>query len=342
MARPYTSQTLTELSLQARDIMHKENESMWRVKNMLTQLCGDHPWAPTGIMEGENDIELFTNRVLWPNAETGTEGLAFQQLTQPGGINGSDNVAESSQLQDNEAQLSGKLAGMPWSELDMTTSRKVKNSDDVCAAAANLVLSVDSEEHNVASAFSGGGSERITTENVGSKPGEGGKGGDELEGFDAMDVDKSPETAKHASEAAANGLRSGKNGGGLAKEDAGERPVHPFFLQPASSKPDRDFFLPQEEAAELRRLLQLYVQRQEEICRGSQRLYEGLLKADRLRKTVFFWSKAEAHCGESRDLSDGEDWYDMAEWGLEEPLKKGHDDEEEEAQQNQKKTRNRR
>lgn len=72
----------------------------------------------------------------------------------------------------------------------------------------------------------------------------------------------------------------------------------------------------------------LYVQKQEEVCRGSWRLYEGLLKADRLRKTVFRWAKAEAHVGE---MSDGEDWYDKEEWGLEEDLKKGHDEDEDDA-----------
>lgn len=105
-------------------------------------------------------------------------------------------------------------------------------------------------------------------------------------------------------------------------------PIHPIFLLPPSARPDRDFGLPPVEAEETRRLLMLYVQKQEEVCRGSWRLYEGLLKADRLRKTVFRWAKAEAHVGE---MSDGEDWYDKEEWGLEEDLKKGHDEDEDDA-----------
>jgi hypothetical protein len=97
--------------------------------------------------------------------------------------------------------------------------------------------------------------------------------------------------------------------------------------------------LPPIEAEETRRLLQLYIQKQEEVCRGSARLYDGLLKAERLRKTVYKWAKADGHVGE---MSDGEDWYDKEEWGLTEDLKKGQDEEEEDAVTTAKKTRTRR
>lgn len=114
--------------------------------------------------------------------------------------------------------------------------------------------------------------------------------------------------------------------------------IHPLFLIPQQAHPDRDFGLPPNEAEEMRRTVMLYVQKQEEICRGAEKLYYGLLKADRMRKTVFKWCKAEGHVGE---MSDGEDWYDKEEWGLDEDLRKGHDEEEEDANQG-KKTRARR
>jgi hypothetical protein len=118
--------------------------------------------------------------------------------------------------------------------------------------------------------------------------------------------------------------------------------VHPYFLVPRSSHGDRNVGLPQHEAEETRRLLQLYIQKQEEVCRGAQRVYEGLLKADRYRKLVMKWAKAEGHVGLNRDMSDGEDWYDKEEWGLDEDLKKGQDEEEEDAATTAKKTRTRR
>lgn len=115
--------------------------------------------------------------------------------------------------------------------------------------------------------------------------------------------------------------------------------IHPYFLAPASARPIPDMGLPPVEAEETRRLLQLYIQKQEEICRGSQKVYDGLLKAERLRKTVYKWAKADGHVGE---MSDGEDWYDKEEWGLSEDLKKGQDEEEEDAATTAKKTRTRR
>ncbi|EDU39992.1 conserved hypothetical protein [Pyrenophora tritici-repentis Pt-1C-BFP] len=65
----------------------------------------------------------------------------------------------------------------------------------------------------------------------------------------------------------------------------------------------------------------------EEVARITSDLYQGLLQADRMRQDVFKWSKAEAHVGE---MSDGEDWYDNEEWGLDQDLAKGRDEEEDE------------
>ena len=112
--------------------------------------------------------------------------------------------------------------------------------------------------------------------------------------------------------------------------------IHPLFLTPESARLDRDFGLPPNEAEDMRRLLTAYVQKQEEVVRGAEKLCEGLLRAERMRQTVFKWCKAEGHIGE---MSDGEDWYDKEEWGLEEDLKKGHEDEEEDNIAPGKKTR---
>ena len=115
--------------------------------------------------------------------------------------------------------------------------------------------------------------------------------------------------------------------------------IHPLFLLPSAAIPDKDFGLPPSEAEETRRMLMMYVQKQEEVCRGAEKLYDGLLKADAQRKTVYKWCKAEGHVGE---MSDGEDWYDKEEWGLEEELRKGHNDEDEDNVIQGKKTRGRR
>ena len=115
--------------------------------------------------------------------------------------------------------------------------------------------------------------------------------------------------------------------------------IHPLFIIPPAAIPDKDFGLPPAEAEETRRMLMMYVQKQEEVCRGAEKLYDGLLKADAQRKTVYKWCKAEGHVGE---MSDGEDWYDKEEWGLEEGLRKGHNDDDEDNVIQGKKTRGRR
>ncbi|XPS74984.1 hypothetical protein M3J09_007096 [Ascochyta lentis] len=116
--------------------------------------------------------------------------------------------------------------------------------------------------------------------------------------------------------------------------------IHPLFLFSTSSLPDRDFGLPPNEAEETRMLLMAYVQKQEEVARATSDLYHGLMQADRMRQDVFKWCKAEGHVGE---MSDGEDWCDNEEWGLDHDLIKGRDEEEDETVNTGKKsTRQRR
>lgn len=116
--------------------------------------------------------------------------------------------------------------------------------------------------------------------------------------------------------------------------------IHPFFNFPLPILLDPDFGLPPSEAEETRTLLLAFIQKYEEIVRNSTDLYQEMLRADKMRKEVYKWCKADAHVGE---MSDGEDWYDQSEWGLDAPLIKGRD-EEEEAQTGDvaKKTRQRR
>lgn len=115
--------------------------------------------------------------------------------------------------------------------------------------------------------------------------------------------------------------------------------IHPLYALPHLTT-TKDFGIPSPEAEETRRLLYAYVQRQEEVVRGVEKLYNGLLRARRRRDEVVEWCDAEGHVGE---MSDGEDWVDMERWGLVEELKKGEDVEEEDeaAGKGGKKTRGR-
>ena len=115
--------------------------------------------------------------------------------------------------------------------------------------------------------------------------------------------------------------------------------AHPIFQITPWAIPNVDRALPPMEAEETRAIIFLWIQKQEEVVRGAVRMYEGFLKAERMRKSVFGWCKAEGHLGE---MSDGEDWYDKVEWGLDEGLRKGQEEEEDEIINPSKKTRGRR
>jgi hypothetical protein len=112
--------------------------------------------------------------------------------------------------------------------------------------------------------------------------------------------------------------------------------IDPIFLLPPSVHPSGGvsalYTLPAEEAAETRRLLATYIQKQEESVRGYESVLAKLLKAQRLRDEVLEMCKAEGHVGE---MSDGEDWIDYEQWGLQPgELRKGRDDDEDAVEEN--------
>lgn len=136
-------------------------------------------------------------------------------------------------------------------------------------------------------------------------------------------------------------------------------PIHPWFTAPTNSLPSSDLSLPLAEAEDTRKLLLLYCQKQEQTIRSLETLAFGLQKADRLRKFVYESAKASEHLVEDgkgnlvTEMSDGEDWYDPAEWGLSElgglggvgwdgALEKGKDEVEEPEEEGRKGIRRRR
>jgi hypothetical protein len=112
--------------------------------------------------------------------------------------------------------------------------------------------------------------------------------------------------------------------------------IDPLFLLPPwvhlSIAASALYGLPGEEAAETRRLLTTYIQKQEESVRGYEAVLAKLLKAQRLRDEVLEMCKVEGHVGE---MSDGEDWIDHERWGLQPgELRKGRDEDEDAVEEN--------
>jgi RXT2-like, N-terminal len=106
--------------------------------------------------------------------------------------------------------------------------------------------------------------------------------------------------------------------------------IDSLYLVPRSANPSGSAtafhgLLP-EEILETRRLLTLYIQKQEESVRGYEAILSKLLTAQRLRTEVLEMCKTEEHVGE---LSDGEDWIDAERWGLQPgELRKGRDEDD--------------
>ncbi|KAI1116430.1 RXT2-like protein [Nemania sp. NC0429] len=357
-SRPYTSKTLTELTKQCCSIMHKENAALWKIKHLQTKLIGDHNWAPCEMMIGPNDIEFFRDDYPHdPQSSAKTDGeIPMLGHTQNGENSNGYPAADSDSQLRNSKELLGDSS--PAEKADVPMTDAIAPPNPVTAAQR----SISNEERDADRALQRGSKDQeraeFTTREMNTQSqhterliSQGGtRAPDSLipngQTMNNLTVPGDHDRPNMQLPSPSNGM-TGKTANELGRpvsvlsDSTNDLPIHPMFLVPRSARPDRDFGIPEIEAEDMRRLLQLIVQKQEEVCRGVKRLYEGLLRANRMRKTVLTWSKYEAHVGPNRDMSDGEDWYDKEEWGLEEDLKKGQDEEEDEPQTT-KKTRTRR
>ncbi|KAK3316232.1 RXT2-like protein [Apodospora peruviana] len=334
LSRPFTSKALTELVSQSRLLMQKENAALWKVRPLLTRLVGDNSWAPCGMMIEENDHELFTDTARFLTRQAPTSS-APQIATPNPDFNGKSRGVSA--LQETVAKAQTSDGRLDQEELGKGKEKEVVDGETTSDGGADK--QTDAQNVNGDHAESDGNPE--PTETLDKMNVDGREDVDMVEAHSG-EVGE-PGSLALATQSQAIAERGSDSRGMSANlELLQELFIHPLFLPPRSAHPDRDVGLPEVEAEEVRRILQHYIQKQEEVCRGTKKLYEGLLKAERYRKTVWQWSKAEAHCGPNRDMSDGEDWYDKEEWGLTEDLKKGEDEVEEDTAQTQKKTRNRR
>ena len=325
--------------------MHKENAALWKVKPLLTKLVGDNTWAPCGMMIEENDQDLFTETARFltrPTDPSPTVPLSNGRLLGESSLRetATMNETENSQHLSRE-QAKGKSKDTSDGEMMVEGEERTDEGHEANSSAVpDKEIQTRRQNGDTAPVDDKMEEDPCITDEVNENP-----HGDwemvEAPPDDGAGAGREQETSPADNNDAADTPRNFNGGIPANLELLEELFIHPLFLAPRAAHPDRDIGLPEQEADDVRRILQLYVQKQEEVCRGTKKLYEGLLKADRLRKTVLQWSKAEAHCGPNRDLSDGEDWYDKEEWGITEDLKKGEDEVEEDTTQTQKKTRNR-
>ncbi|KOS17395.1 Transcriptional regulatory protein rxt2 [Escovopsis weberi] len=342
LSKPFTSTTLTKLVSQSCNIMHKENQSLWQVRHLWTSLCGDATWAPCHTMVGQNDIDFYSDDFLNRHLQR------LQKVTMEDAGRAASPAVPGDEMQIDHASAHAEkpeIADVLMGNTDAPVSKRTplptddarngsKDADVNQEPKGKQIQSQSGEDTEMANGKASKQTNGRTSPNDKNGPRPNHEGG--TSSSENVQMQLEPEPTDNP------GLNQHKRPPDAWDGVFDESWIHPMFLPPPSARLDRNLGLPDKEAEDMRKLLALYVQKQEEVCRGAAKLHEGLLRAERLRKSVLHWAKAEAHCGASRDMSDGEDWYDKEEWGLAEDLKKGQDEEEEDTQTTGKKTRNRR
>ncbi|TQS35851.1 hypothetical protein Golomagni_03717 [Golovinomyces magnicellulatus] len=335
LSKPFTSEVLTNLTLEARDILQKEKTFLWKLKHLMTRMIGDNTWIPCHLVEGDNDWALFfeeKSQIQGTMKERENQTEENYRVTASGMLIGAEQHSSNSiiaavkhliakeQQDRNGTDMKGFNIVLP----DTQTRPVEKETSKTESSSSTSVL--NNEDNHIFP----------TTAKTKLK--------EHVEN-DEVYENKQHTSVHHHMRTRAQAQINNDNATNISKSTSSDSDttsfIHPYFLAAKSSRPDRNLGLPQNEASETRRVLQLYIQKQEEVCRGVQKIYDGLLKADRWRKLIMKWAKADGHVGVNRDMSDGEDWYDNEEWNLDEDLKKGQD-EEEDAATAAKKTRTRR
>lgn len=329
MSLAYTSKHLTHLTEEAGAISRKEQIMLAKAKRLCTKLQGDVAWVPFGLMApGE--------QVLHPWKD---------------GINLQDQTATGMRTPPSKSpkQIAHPDAPMTDEPHTQETSEAVLELGKEPAPAANGLTPHTNGDGSKEPALNGA----IATETSNPQEaadtvvnGDSHKGNGEVDPPNENDVAMPSPPAEDVSETASqhtvHRMTTRAQAHAISKTPSPPpspssmlNPIHPLFTFPTEFLPDRDFGLPAVEAEETRMMLLALVQKQEEIARAASDLYLGMMQGDRMRGNVYKWAKAEGHVGE---MSDGEDWYDREEWGLNEDLAKGRDEEEEDNQPQGKKT----
>lgn len=361
----YTSRALDEIIHNAQEMVQREQHNLWRLKQLTNGLRGDASFMPCGAFETDADCLLIQNAATSTSRESSVEPLEDNT----NGISAADDMSlvelDASMLTTDE-QHGGE-------DISIITRESAPSHDKTNGALPSGGVSrEDQEPHPFDDA-------EAKPETVDSGPGPSSKDPDlngetnpnernEKHSFDpsaliSLDPDETMELEDEAQQHSQTQEDEEQDANADADDapqhrmttraKAAEAPSsptpsstsstslspHPFFLLPPSTLPSRDLGLPPTEAAETRRLMSAFVQKQEDAVRNSLTLLNGLLRAKRYRDTVMEWCTAEAHVGE---MSDGEDWYDAEFWNIEGELKKGTEEvegEEEMGVGGRKKTR---
>ena len=353
LSLPFLDSALPDMLRSTEDKLRQERANLWRAKNQNRQFIGDESWVPSHVTEGLDDWDLFEpkprlpalsprkKRKTVPRNETLRNGVL--------GYTHSNNRRTQNALEDDQPSpkdISTKETADTTENVDAPVEQPVAMDIDTRAGHKPTTNGV----YRDAKSPEDKGTSKISPKQE--------ENGGVQDTTDKMDIETGEQDDEQGSEDGTPPQHTRRITRALAAEQEGSNAPSlpdsphssastidssllqpdPLFLLPpslaANHRAPRHLArlgLPVEEFLETRRLLTMYIQKQEESVRGYEALLGKLIRAQRMRDKVWEWCKAEGHVGE---WSDGEDWIDAEAWGLQpDELKKGKDEEEVEGQE---------
>ena len=340
MSAPYYDKGLPEMIRNVEEDVHKQEETLWKLKALWTQLRGDTTWAPVENFHDHFDdcllqdsgSSLLTSSVLNGEADRFRELKESADLTQKQrsatsldtSVQG-DNLATA--VMDGRAIPSnGHSAAKEAVAADLpatTLGLEYPPQRDMTSVNGDTDMANAVEERRV----SGGATPDANTTAIdfglaGNQPHDSTR---EAASQSGEDNDSRHQSHRMTTRAQAHRGSHSPSRHRSDSEPSSVPAIHPIFQFPVTAICDETAGLPTHVADESRACLLQYVSKQEEVLRQQRRLLENLRKALDMRRNVLRWCKAEAHVGE---MSDGEDWYDKEEWNLDADLVKGREEED--------------
>lgn len=293
--------------------MFLEQQKLNKMQGFMTILIGDTSYVPLGSLETDDDLAIIS-------APLQTSETAASSSVASG-------VAGASENAQSMAGTEPHTNGQAREDADM------EDADDHAPSEAPANVSEHKE------AWPEPGQSVPTDHDMADAPGPAASphdpGDPAAEGHDPLDDDGADADDDEEAQVS-HRMTTRSRAAPLPSSSRGASPsstprllVHPLYTLPEARlpAPPAGFLAQRTLYQDLLRQVSSYVQKQQEVVRQCAELHASLLRAQRHRDTVWQWCRAEGHVGE---MSDGEDWIDEAQWGLDEYPKKGEEVEDEE------------
>ncbi|KAF2722578.1 hypothetical protein K431DRAFT_311569 [Polychaeton citri CBS 116435] len=337
LSTPYKSAALTEMAATALDMARRERRTLARLRKLLARFRGDTEWAPCGsfdpgesdgegdrLLDGDAAVETVSGSAV-PSVATGesatgidASGIPLVEV-RPATQHG-PNGEELAAMPPLEAMEGVEIADMASEDIGVSSGQlggKLTNGNDHSGPDAADDDSSNTALGNPTMADVRKSIEPPNSENTSTSNGP----------THSMTTRRKARSRTPPNYSPANNHSFPASRTSSSPASTSPTQIHPWFTAPHNTLPDRDLGLPTKEADDSRHLLNLYVQKSELMIRHLTVLSERLLKADRMRKLVYHSCRATAHLkredgGKGGDvkwvteMSDGEDWFDVQEAGL--------------------------